>query len=396
MNDVSSKLPDPLVDALRREAATAPESGIVEAMNYGRGREGLIPLWAGEGDLPTPAFICEAATRALAAGETFYTWQRGIPPLREALARYHTALYGRAFTPEEFYVTGSGMQAIQIVIAMIAGAGDEVLIPTPTWPNAAAAAGIMGARPVEVPMSFGNDGWSLDFERLAGAVTPRTRALFVVTPSNPTGWTATREDLTALLALARRHGLWIVADETYARFWYGEGPRAPSFYDVMEPEDRVLFVNTFSKNWAMTGWRIGWIAANPALGQVIENMVQYATSGVAQFMQRAAVTAIERGESFVEHLIGRARRGRDICCDILGRSARCRFVPPQGAFYLFFSVDGETDTRKLVMRLIDEANVGLAPGTAFGAGGEGFVRLCFARNAEQLEAAMTRIVRALV
>jgi aspartate/methionine/tyrosine aminotransferase len=378
-------------DRLRREASAAPESGIVEAMNYGRDRPGLIPLWAGEGDLATPAFICEAATRSLAAGETFYTWQRGIPPLRDALARYHTALYGRAFDPEEFYVTGSGMQAIQIAIGMVAGAGDEVLIPTPTWPNAAAATGIVGGRPVEVPMSFGNDGWSVDFDRLAASVRPRTRALFVVTPSNPTGWTATRDDLASMLALARRHGLWIIADETYARFWYGEGLRAPSFYDVMEGEDRVLFVNTFSKNWAMTGWRIGWVAANPALGQVIENMIQYSTSGVAQFMQRAAVTAIERGESFVTHLIERARRGRDIACEILGRTGRCRFVPPQGAFYLFFKVEGETDTRALAMRVIDEANVGLAPGTAFGAGGEHFIRLCFARNAGQLEAAVSRM-----
>ena len=128
-----------LTDALRREASAAPESGIVEAMNYGRDREGMIPLWAGEGDLPTPSFVSEAATRSLAAGETFYTWQRGIPPLRDALARYHTTLYGRPFSPEEFYVTGSGMQAIQIVLAMVAGAGDEVVIPTPAWPNAAAA-----------------------------------------------------------------------------------------------------------------------------------------------------------------------------------------------------------------------------------------------------------------
>jgi aspartate/methionine/tyrosine aminotransferase len=380
-----------LAEALRQAAQAAPESGIVEAMNYGREREGLIPLWAGEGDLPTPSFICEAATRSLAAGETFYTYQRGIPPLREALVRYHTALYGRAFSPDEFYVTGSGMQAIQIVIAMVAGAGDEVLIPTPTWPNAAAAAGIVGARAVEVPMSFGNAGWALDLDRLAAAVTPKTRALFVVSPSNPTGWTATRADLIALLGLARQHGLWIIADETYARFWYGEGPRAPSFFDVMDADDRILFVNTFSKNWAMTGWRIGWIAAHPSLGQVIENMIQYATSGVAQFMQRAAVTAIERGESFVTHLIERARRGREISCNALAATGRVRFAKPDGAFYLFFTVDGETDTRRLVMRLIDEANVGLAPGTAFGAGGERFVRLCFARNAEQLEAAVGRV-----
>jgi len=396
MNDSAVKLDAALLTgALRREARAAPESGIVEAMNYGRGRDGLTALWAGEGDLPTPAFICEAATRSLAAGETFYTWQRGIPELRAALARYHAQLYGREFSAEEFYVVGSGMQAIQIVTACVAGAGDEILIPTPTWPNAAAAAGIVGATPVEVPMSFGNDGWSLDLDRLAAAMTPRTRALFVVSPSNPTGWTATRADLTALLALARRHGLWIIADETYARFWYGEGPRAPSFFDVMEPEDRILFVNTFSKNWAMTGWRVGWIVAHPSLGQVIENLIQYSTSGVAQFMQRAAVAAIERGEGFVQHLIDRARRGRDIACDGLRATGRCRFVPPAGAFYLFFTMDGETDTRRLVMRLIDEANVGMAPGTAFGAGGEHFLRLCFARNAEQLEAAIGRVAEVL-
>src|SRR5215472_6268185 len=290
-----------MLDGLRAEARAAPESGIVEVMNYGRRRGGVMPLWAGEGDLPTPPFIAEAATRALAAGETFYTWQRGIPELREALARYHSRLYGREFSSDEFFVTGSGMQAIQIALVMTAGVGDEVLIPTPTWPNAAAAAGVIGAQPVEVPMSLGNAGWSLDLERLTAAAGPRTRALFVVSPSNPTGWVATGAELAALLLLARRHGLWIIADETYARFFYEDGPRAPSFYDVMENEDRVLFVNTFSKNWAMTGWRMGWIMANPALGQVIENMIQYSTSGVAQFMQRAAVAGLDRGESFVAH-----------------------------------------------------------------------------------------------
>jgi hypothetical protein len=184
-----------LAEVLRAQARAAPESGIVAAMNYGRLHEGLIPLWAGEGDLPTPAFICEAATRSLAAGETFYTWQRGIPPLREALARYHARLYGRDFSPEEFYVTGSGMQAIQIVLASVVGAGDEVLIPSPTWPNCAAAAGITGARPVEVPMPFGNDGWSLDLDRLAAAVTARA-------PARPVD--RRRRDLCALLVWRRR------------------------------------------------------------------------------------------------------------------------------------------------------------------------------------------------
>jgi aspartate/methionine/tyrosine aminotransferase len=385
----------PVQEDLRPAAHAAPESGIVEVINYGRLRDGLIPLWAGEGDMPTPSFICEAATRALAAGETFYTWQRGIPPLREALAQYHATHYGRAFSPEEFFVTGSGMQAIQIALAMTVGQGDEVVIPSPVWPNAAAAAGILGARPVEVPMSFGNEGWTLDLDRLAAGIGPKARALVVVSPSNPTGWAASLHDLRSLLALARDRGLWIIADETYARFWYREGARAASFIDVMETGDRILFVNTFSKNWAMTGWRIGWIMAHPAIGQTIENLIQYSTSGVAPFMQRAACVALQRGESFVAHQIARARAGRDIVCRVLGETGCCRFAPPDGAFYLFFAVDRETDTRRLALRLIDEALVGLAPGTAFGAGGEGFLRLCFARNAIEIDAAAHRLAAAL-
>ncbi len=384
-----------LIDALRAEARAAPESGIVEAMNYGRKRGGVMGLWAGEGDLSTPAFIAEEAARGLADGETFYTWQRGHPKLRKALADYHRRLYGRPFDPEAFYVTGSGMQAIQIAVAMTTGPGTDILIPTPAWPNAAAAAGIAGAKAVCVPMTFGNDGWTLDIERLAAAVTPHTRALFVVSPSNPTGWTATRDELQALLALARRHGLWIVADETYARFFYGGGPRAPSFFDVMAPEDRIVFVNTFSKNWAMTGWRMGWIAVHPSLGQVVENLIQYSTSGVAQFMQRAGIVALERGDDFIAMQVERTRKSRDIVCEILGRTGRCRFAMPAGAFYLFFRVDGETDTRRLVFRIIDEAQIGLAPGTAFGPGGEDFVRLCFARDPDQVRDAGERIAGVL-
>lgn len=381
-----------LFDTLRREAREAPVSGIVEIFSYGRGRDGVMPLWAGEGDLPTPDFISAEASRALAAGETFYTWQRGLPQLREALARYHSRHYGRAFAAEEFYVTGSGMQAIQIAFAMTAGAGDEVIIPTPAWPNAAAAVGLTGAKPVSVPMSFGNQGWTLDLERLGAAITPRTRALVIVSPSNPTGWTATREELAALLALARRRGLWIVADETYSRYWYGEGPRAPSFYDVMAPEDRVLFINTFSKNWAMTGWRVGWISAPPRLGQVIENLVQYSTSGVAAFMQRAATAALEHGDGFIAEQVERARQSRAILCDGLAATGRVRFAEPPGAFYLFFAVAGESDTSRLGFRLVDEANLGIAPGDAFGAAGRGFMRACFLRSPGQIGEATERLV----
>jgi aspartate/methionine/tyrosine aminotransferase len=378
--------------ALRPEAVNAPESGIVEVSSYGRARPGTIPLWVGEGDAPTPDFIRDAATRSLAAGETFYTWQRGIPELREAIARYMTRTYGRPFTKDRFFVTGGGMQAIQIAIRMVAGMGDEVIIPSPAWPNFAAAAGLTGAAPKLVKMTFGNRGWQLDMEALEAAVTPRSRVLFVNSPSNPTGWTATREDLEALLDLARRHKLWIIADEIYGRFVY-EGTRAPSLHDIRTEDDRILFVQTMSKNWAMTGWRIGWLETPEELGQIAENLIQYSTSGVPVFSQRAAIAALDGGDAFIAHQIERARRSRDIFCDALASTGKARFLKPDGAFYLFFTVDGVDDARSAALKMIDDVGVGIAPGTAFGIGGERFFRICYARSPEQAAEAAERLKR---
>lgn len=384
-----------LIADLRPEARNAPESGIVEVVNHGRLKPGLIPLWVGEGDLPTPEFIVRAANKSLADGETFYTWQRGIPELREALARYHTALYGRAFAMDRFYVTGSGMQSVQIAVRLIAGVGDELIVPTPAWPNFAAAMGIAGANPVCVPMQFKDGRFTLDLEKLEAAISPRTRAFVINSPANPTGWTATRDELAAILAIARKYGIWIVADEIYARFVYDGSARAASFHDVMEQEDRVLFVQTFSKNWAMTGWRVGWIEVPPAFGQIVENLIQYSTSGSPVFVQRAAIAALEEGEPFVAEQIARATEGRRIVAEGLKATNRVDLQAPDGAFYQFFNVDGWTDSRKLALELVDKANVGLAPGTAFGPGGETGLRFCFARKASDLHEAVARLQKAL-
>ena len=379
-----------LIDDLRAEARLAPESGIVAVANYGRGREGLIPLWAGEGDLPTPDFISAPAARALEGGETFYTYQRGIPELRGALAAYHSRVFGKDFSPGQFFVTGGGMQAIQLCLQATVGAGNELIYFAPAWPNIFGASLVGGASPVAVQLDFGANGWALDADRLDAAITGRTRAIFVNSPSNPTGWTADLETLQRILELARRHGLWIIADEIYTRFVYG-GARAPSFLDIMEPEDRILFVNTFSKNWAMTGWRIGWIMAHPSLGQTFENLIQYSTSGVAQFMQRGAVAALEQGEAFVEMQVERARSARDIMCGALEATGRARVSPPPGAFYLFFAVDGVTDSLVAAFDIVDKARVGLAPGSAFGEGAEAYFRICFNRRLDQVEQAAERL-----
>ena len=303
-----------------RDVAT---SGIVEVFNYGRGRQGLIPLWVGEGDLPTPPFISEAAKASLDRGETFYTWQRGIPELRAAIAAYMTRVYGAApgggaFSPETFFVTIGGMHAIEIATRLIVGPGEEALIPTPAWPNFVGALEISGARAVPVELDRGTR-WSLDPGKLEKAVTPSTRLIFLNTPANPTGFVATREEIAETLAIARRHGLWIIADEIYGRITY-DGARAPSFHDVMTPDDKILFVQTLSKNWAMTGFRVGWLEAPAALGTGDREPCPVHDLGRAGLQLSAAATAaIEQGETFLAWQIERFRRSRDILCEGLAR-----------------------------------------------------------------------------
>ena len=396
MNVASSPRSDNWLDQIRPAMRNVAPSGIVEVFNYGRGRQGLIPLWVGEGDLPTPPFISEAAKASLDRGETFYTAQRGVPELRAAIAAYMTRIYGAApgggaFSPENFFVTIGGMHAIEIATRLIAGPGDEALIPSPAWPNFVGALEISGARAVPVPLDRARR-WSLDPEKLAKAVTPATRLIFLNSPANPTGFIATREEIAETLAIARRHGLWIIADEIYGRMIY-DGARAPSFHDVMAPDDKTMFVQTLSKNWAMTGFRVGWLEAPAALGDVIENLVQYTTSGVPVFTQRAATAALEEGEAFLAAQIERCRRSRDTLCQGLAATGRVRFSEPDAAFYLFCSVEGFPDSRALALRLIDEAGVGAAPGGAFGPGGEGWLRLCFARDPEQIAEATRRMAR---
>ncbi|WP_370196057.1 pyridoxal phosphate-dependent aminotransferase [Aurantimonas coralicida] len=375
---------------LSREAVEAPASGIVAVIDYARGHEGVIPLWAGEGDLPTPGFIADAVTASLAAGETFYTYQRGLPELRQALSDYTARLYGIESSPERFFVTGSGMQAIQISIAASASPGDELIYFGPAWPNFAAACGVRGAVPREVALDWTDAGWQLDLDKVAAAIGPKTRTIFVNTPANPTGWTADQATLKAILALALQHGLTIIADEIYSRFYYA-ADRAPSFHDIMEPDDAILFVNSFSKNWAMTGWRVGWIETTPAIGTVIANLTQYSTSGVAPFMQRGAIAAITEGEPFVAMQVERAHKARDIFTERLAATNRVAIVQPAGAFYSFFAIDGITETRETAFRIVDEAKVGLAPGTAFGPVSPGSFRACFHRRLDEVEKAADRL-----
>ena len=390
------QLEAPLMSAIRPMAAALPESGIMAVVNYGHEKPGLIPFWAGEGDEPTPAFICEAAMAALRDGETFYTYQRGIPLLRQGIADYVRRHFQADVEAERIIITGSGMQAILLTVQALVGPGDEVVVVSPVWPNIFAAIRMQDAVPRTVPLECGAAAWRLNFEKLFAACGPRTRALFINTPGNPTGWIIDPEDMRQLRDFARARGLWIIADEVYAQFVY-DRPRVTSFLELMEPEERLIVTNTFSKNWSMTGWRIGWVVIprSQALGQVYENLVQYSTSGVPAFLQYGCLAALNHGDAYLKHLVERCRQARDIVCEHLAALPQIHLVRPQGAFYLFFQVEGEHDSMALAKRLIDQANVGLAPGIAFGEGGEGFLRLCFAASHETLRTGVERLLAAL-
>ena len=381
-----------LLSALTLQARNEPDSGIVKAAMYGMTVPGVIPMWSGEGNVPTPEIFSRPAIDSLLAGETFYTWQRGIPELRDALARYHQRNFGRAFSHENFFVTSGGMAAIQTVVQLIAGDGGEIVIPTPAWPNYGGALRILGSRPVEVPMEFRNGRWILDLDRLFDAITPRTKAIALNSPSNPVGWTATMDELIAIRDVCRQRGLWILGDEVYSRFFYGERgeKRAPSFLDICDDEEHLLLANTFSKNWAMTGWRVGWLQAPRALGPAIERIIQVNSSGTPAFLQKGCLAALDHGDQFIEQQVAKARANRDLVVARLRDMPGIRFEVPQGAFYLFFGIDGMTDSAATTRRIIDEAKVGFAPGSTFGNGGEGHLRMCYLRDPVKIEEALGR------
>ncbi|KZD10025.1 pyridoxal phosphate-dependent aminotransferase [Oceanibaculum pacificum] len=375
---------------IRPDIVRLADSRIREVAHFGMKLGGVTPLWFGEPDLPTPDFICEAAAEALKAGHVFYTESAGVPGLRQALADYLTPLNGRPIHADRIVVTASGMNAIQIVMQSLVDYGTNVVTTSPLWPNCGETVRIMGGEVRPVELTMGNDGWQLDIEKLMAACDGNTRALFVNSPNNPTGWVMPSEQQKQLLDFAREKGIWIVADEVYDRMVY-EGNRAPSFLEVAGDEDPVLVINSFSKSWSMTGWRMGWITAPLGIIPTLLKMNEFNTASAATFAQHAGIVAVRQGEGFIAQSVARYREGRDIVYDRLSQHPRIRMVQPKGAFYHFFAVDGMDDSMAFAKRLVAEQRVGLAPGSAFGPGGEGHLRLCFASSPATLHSCLDRI-----
>lgn len=352
----------------------------------------VIKLWIGEGDLPTPDFIREAALAALDAGQTRYTYALGVPALRQALDRYHKRHWNVDVGADRFSVTAGGVQAIMQAFQAVLNPGDEVIVPVPAWPNLIEIVRILGGKVVPVPYRVAeNGGFRLDLDDVFAAVTEKTKVIAINSPSNPTGWIMPREQMSAVLDFARSRGLWIVSDEVYAHFTY-DGTLAPSFLELATPTDRLMITNTFSKNWCMTGWRIGWIIFPAGMQTVFDNLSQYNTTSVATFVQHAAVAALDKGDDFIKLLVQRSAKGREIICNALDNLPNVRVFWPQGTFYFFFSVHGMNSGYEMARKILRESGVGVAPGSAFGPGGEAYLRVCFAVDPALIQEGADRLV----
>jgi len=358
------------------------------------GKTGLIPLWFGESDRVTPPFVNAAAKKALDAGHTFYTPNRGIPELREAVAGYVSGLRKRKIDAENVTITASGVNAIMLVMQTIVDPGDNVVLVTPLWPNCADAVSALSAEPRRASLTAINGGWKLDLDRLFALVDERTRAIFVNSPGNPTGWMAKPEELRAIMEFCRKRKIWAIADEVYERLVY-DRPVSPSLLDYATPDDPVISINSFSKAWCMTGWRLGWIVAPADYGDTLGKVIEFNMSAATSFVQYAGLAAIKEGENFVAEIVEQYRQARDLVTQRLGGMRRVRMARPDAAFYAFFQVDGMTDSLAMAKEIVAKHGVGLAPGIAFGPEGEGWLRLCFATSKAKLSEALDRIEPAL-
>jgi aspartate/methionine/tyrosine aminotransferase len=367
-----------------------PVSRIREVMELAWRNPGAIHLEVGEPDFATPEHVVEAAHQAARTGFTRYAPNAGLPELREALAEKVARRNGYRARPEQVVVTQGGIQALYLTLRALLEPGDEVLLPDPAWPNYRMIAHLLGARVLSYPLVAEGDFLPRleDLERL---VTPRTRAMLVNSPSNPLGTVAPRGLMERLLAFARRHGLWFVSDEVYDEVVFdGVFVSAGS---VADPSDRLVSIYSFSKVYAMTGWRVGYLVAPPDTARILTGMQEPIISCVNTPAQMAALAAVTGPQDVVREMSGSYRARRDELLGVLDRGG----LPssrPSGAFYVWTDVsEAGVPSMDFARSLIEREHVAVAPGSAFGELGEGYVRLSLASSREDLREGTSRLVQ---
>ena len=405
MSYVGSDRPAPDGSA---QLALTPYAASLHGVPYTRIRElgelamsmdGVLRLYFGESNLPTPKFIVDAAVRALRDGHTYYSENAGLPSLRAEIAGQYGRLHGVGLDPgSEIVVTASGLQALHLAIRSVVDPGDEAVILSPAWPNSTSIVALSHGAPVDVPLRLEGERYRIDFAALDGALSPRARLILLTSPSNPLGWVATEEEQRRLLEICRQRGIWLVADEVYERIYYAGdeiGEPAPSILRLCQRDDPVHVVQSFSKSYCMTGWRVGWLVTRNDVGPKVAQLNEFFVSHAATFSQIAAQTALSDGEDELRRMVRTLKDNRDFCIDALRQMPGVTVPRPEGAFYVFPRVSGVDDSFAFCMRLLREHKVGLAPGSAFGAGGEGSIRLCYAAERSVLEPALERLAHFL-
>jgi aspartate aminotransferase len=384
------------VSATRTPATSArlarlPRSGVREIMDIALGLPDAIRLEIGDPDFTTPSHIIDAAAEAARAGFTHYTSSSGLPSLRALIADRSASEYGIACSADDVVVTTGACGGIHAALLAVLDPGDELLVPDPGWTTYVPMALAAGVVPVGYRLDPAN-GFAIDPAEIERRVTPRTRAIVVNSPGNPTGAVAARDVLIATMEVAARHGLWVISDECYADLVFeGEHVSPASFAD---PE-RVLSAFSFSKTYAMTGWRIGYIIAGGGLAPMIAKAQEPVVSSASTISQKAAEAAISGPQDCVDGFRDAYRRRRDLALVQLD-AAGVPYVRPGGTFYLMVDVSAAPDGRDgFARRLLLEHGVAVVPGSAFGDGGAGMVRVSLAAADEKVVEGLTRLCAAL-
>ncbi len=379
-------------------------NGIALVSGVALGDPDVIALWFGESDRVTPAFIREAAKQALDDGRTFYANARGIPALREALRDFHRRTAGVEIGVERITVPGAAMLAVVTALQCVIETGDNIVVVSPVWPNIFQAAQMCGAEvkfaPLDDDWHAEKPHWRLDLDKLFAACDARTKAIFVSSPGNPTGWVMSRAEQKQVLAFARERGIAIISDEVYGTLVYDGATHAPSFLQVAEPDDAVFVINSFSKPWAMTGWRIGWLVHPASISRQMWMMSAANNTGATTFAQYGALAALSpEGYAFRAEMLALCRTGKKIVADWLATQNRIRWIEPDGAFYGFLHIEGLRDSLGFAENLVRTARVGVAPGSAFSFAGDeqadSYLRICFAQDAARVATGLERLGKAV-
>ena len=379
--------PTPLASSVLSVSA----SRIRELAHIAFNMKNVLKLYFGESDEQTPEYIRKAASQALEDGYTFYTENAGLPSLRQALSEKYLELHKVNLDPaSEIVITASGVQALNVAIRCALNPGDEALLLTPAWPNGSSIVQMCNGVPRQIPMVLKGRQYEIDFDRLGSNLNSRTKILICTSPSNPLGWVASDTDQENLLNFCRKHKLWLLIDEVYERLYYG-GKVAPSILRKCDRNDAVIVVQSFSKSYCMTGWRLGWLVGRRDLVSRATDLNEFVISHAPAMAQKAGEVALKDGEAILQKMVKRLRSNLSFCQKNLRNIHGITLPDTAGSFYLFPKIDGLTDSFAFCKDLLLKTKVGLAPGSAFGKGGEGSVRLCYAAKKEVLKVAIERI-----